>query len=187
MKTHDENAEKNFVCKECGEAFLQKCELESHISRTHKNLKVWECDSCDMKFNTNKELQLHKQNEHEADKYPFKCPHCPKRAKTENYLNQHIERVHLKIKNFKCSECGKEFYSKPELDVHYKSVHLKMKPFECETCHKRFPTESHLKAHISRVHNEIKNVICEFCGKAFHQEYELKVHIVRHHADKIKD
>jgi len=70
----------------------------------HDKIRDHECDKCDAKFSTQRDLQKHikavhdKIKDHECDKCDYKCS-------TNGSLRQHIKQVHNKIKDFECPDC----------------------------------------------------------------------------------
>lgn len=60
MKYHDGTIKKK-TCNMCGKTFTTG--FEEHL-RTHNNLKEFECENCDMRFNTKGALSKHRKNKH---------------------------------------------------------------------------------------------------------------------------
>ncbi len=90
------------------------------------------------------------------------CPHCSK-AVIKFYLQQHIERIHLRIKEFSCDKCGKDFYQHAAIESHMLS-HVEQKSedpesfeFICEICAIRFRKRHQLQVKNSKFLKFVKN------------------------------
>ena len=99
-------------------------DIEKQI-KTEKNAH-FQCNKCDMKFVTSKDLQNHKK-ESEACQANFKCDQCEKRFRSEDQLSVH-KSMHGK---FKCDKCEREFNIGGILEKHMTAVHGSIKLF----CH----------------------------------------------------
>ncbi len=51
-------------CKECGQTFLSKDELEAHMKQHERASDLFQCDKCKKPFNTQEELERHVQAVH---------------------------------------------------------------------------------------------------------------------------
>ena len=76
----------------------------------------------------------------------LKCNHCGIFV-VKNYLQKHIDEVHLNLKPHDCQYCQKSFSREHEMRKHINAVHLKIKPFECEKCKKTFSRKDIMKYH----------------------------------------
>ena len=56
------------------------------------------------------------------------CNECEKKFKTVKNLSAHANRVHGKIKQIVCSTCSKRFADKTELTRHIEYSHTQMLP-----------------------------------------------------------
>lgn len=73
------------------------------------------------------------------------CPDKPKRRK--EYVEEHVIRIHLKVKLYSCYFCGTKFVHRTELQMHLR-LHTGEKPFTCKTCGKGFTQSTHYQAHL---------------------------------------
>ena len=82
------------------------------------------------------------------------------------------------IKKFNCEDCGKICQRARDLQDHVNSVHLGLKDFHCGVpgCQESFPIESSLKRHIKRVHQNLKPVACPDCHIPFSTQNQMRVH-----------
>ena len=99
-------------------------DLENEI-KTDKNAH-FQCNKCDMKFVTSKELLNHKNKSLECQAN-FKCDGCEKTFRKEDQMLLH-KKMHGK---FTCEECGCEFTIVGLLEKHMTAVHGSIKIF----CH----------------------------------------------------
>ncbi|KAL3276082.1 hypothetical protein HHI36_020803 [Cryptolaemus montrouzieri] len=56
-----------------------------------------------------------------------KCNQCDYQANEKYKLKQHVEAVHLGIKNYKCDQCNYRTYRNSDLKQHMNRIHLEMK------------------------------------------------------------
>ena len=100
-------------------------DIENQI-KTEKNAH-FQCNKCDMKFVTSKDLQNHKK-ESEACQANFKCDQCEKTFRSEDQLSLH-KSMHGK---FKSDKCEREFNIGGILEKHITAVHGSIKkPLFC--------------------------------------------------------
>lgn len=64
-------------CTHCGNTFLNKSNLNSHIKLMHTGKGRFPCDKCDKIAITEKQLQKHDQFTHQMNR-TFQCKFCPK-------------------------------------------------------------------------------------------------------------
>lgn len=81
----------------------------------HNDTPNFSCESCEKKFKSKKNLNLHIQT-HSMEK-PFKCETCGKDFKYRRLVKLH-QLVHSKRKKFSCDICEKIFVTKPSLKAH---------------------------------------------------------------------
>lgn len=89
MKIHTHN--KRFQCNTCSKKFTRKRNLKRH-QRLHTKNELFKCGTCEKKFTTKYALQIHERN-HTGAK-PFACSMCDERFARNDYLKNHIRRVH---------------------------------------------------------------------------------------------
>ena len=103
---------------------------------------------------------------------------CGVEFASTDYLQNHIETNHQKIKKF-CKICGKVFKHSKHYIRHKKECHQKLIHFHnCTHCNKKFTRYSNYVRHLY-THNE-KNKACFKCGKLFHRNDVLKRHLETH-------
>merc|ERR1719300_1560019 len=66
---------------------------------------------CGEKFKSEEVVNNHLEKKNETDRL-HQCSKCEYRAKRKFNLKKHYERVHMQDKNFPCPTCGKVFKSK---------------------------------------------------------------------------
>lgn len=197
-----------FLCEICGEGFIGKRDVESHIQNKHV-INPIPCNKCDNTFQSASSLRHHNDLVH---KDTFKCPKCPEILKSKFIKRQHLAKVHdVKRHRFKCDQCPQVFTRNSTLVHHRSRFHLKEKtvtcnicgfkvfnnqllkrhmikhdgsrPYECEFCKKTFQRKKTLELH-TRIHTDDRRYACTVCGKAFVQVTSLKVHTKTHHSSK---
>jgi len=152
---HEEQVE--LECQKCEKKFGNEVPLRAHYQQSHGTQNnSFVCDSCGKSFKLKQSLKMHCLSEHsnieDQEKYKIQCHHpgCNFASLQKRAVEEHFERIHLKLKKFLCSHCPKSFYNKMRLDEHTNGVHLNKKPFKCELCN--FATA------YRSIHNEHKKV-----------------------------
>lgn len=124
----------------------------------------------------------------------LKCDHCSAVLAHKDSLTQHIQRVHMNVRNHKCPKCDFAAYHQHELQVHVRSAHTKTGKLPCLHCDKKFATETTLRTHFDRMHPREKmpttsnqQFVCEKCAidgieRAFTTEFARKYHQETEHA-----
>jgi len=173
--------DKTFICtiNGCLKSFSTAYNLKTHI-QLHNKVLSFQCEHCDNKFSTEKELQLHKGKLHKNIALLFKCPieGCSKTFMTESNLNTHLKNH--KAANSVCDICEKVFDKPSRLKTHM-FFHTGERPFRCDFigCSWTFPTQSKLARH-KRTHTKEKKIICHICDKAFGRRDHLRQHLQTH-------
>jgi hypothetical protein len=93
------NLDKIFQCEFCDSVFSNMKAMFVHISKFHFPSACFECNSCNLKVLTIKEILLHRRDE------------CDSLKEVENILNQ-IQRV------WACNVCDLEFNGLEQLFLH---------------------------------------------------------------------
>ena len=109
----------------------------------------------DYENDASKKLTLENQNMPVSRKgdTQFKCNQCPYSTDHDRHMRQHVEGVHLKIRNHRCEECGYAALRKSGVERHWDAVHNKGdKKYKCGRCPYSSAENSKLKKHIMRVH-----------------------------------
>jgi uncharacterized Zn-finger protein len=109
------------------------------------------------------------------------CEYCEKPI-IKTYYQNHIQRLHLNVKNFTCDACGKEFFKKSSL-VSHMHLHLNSRPFHCphEGCPKAFLSSTALGTHVRFHHTSFNEYVCVTCGKGYKQKRLLEEHVRSKH------
>jgi uncharacterized Zn-finger protein len=142
-----------------------KCWREDALFLNRKGRRLKTCSSCRDRFSCDK-----------CDyKFQYKCG-----------LNNHINRVHLKIKDFECDKCYSKCSTNSHLQRHINTVHDKIKDFECDKCKYKFSTNSDLHRHIKAVHDKIKDFECPDCDYKCSTNSDLQKHIKQVHLIRLK-
>ena len=91
--------EKIYKCTICTKGFVQKSNLNTHITMTHTDDRRHECGICQKRFFRNSDLKLHKQTH--VQQRLFKCTKCNKKFKTgstlQGHLKLHTMMMHLSV------------------------------------------------------------------------------------------
>ncbi|XP_045556499.1 zinc finger protein 226-like isoform X3 [Salmo salar] len=128
-------------CRDCGETFPLKADLQRHVTFAKKRLS--ECHLCKKQYNSTCKLKAHVRLCHDGK--PCTCPFCGKAFKQKGHLSRHMN-IHTGEKPFTCGDCGKSFIQKGDLRRHI-LTHTGEKPFSCGDCGKGFIRKEHLTAH----------------------------------------
>ncbi|XP_052353865.1 zinc finger and SCAN domain-containing protein 22-like [Oncorhynchus keta] len=168
---------KTHSCRDCGETFALKADLQRHVTLTKK--RPSECRFCKKRYNSTCKLKAHIRLCHSGK--PCVCPVCGKIFKQKGHLSRHM-RIHTGEKPFSCGDCGKSFRLKGHLTRH-KLIHTGENPFSCGDCGKRFSLKQHLTRH-KLIHTGEKPFSCGDCGKSFNLKKTLTEHIRTHTGEK---
>ena len=145
-KSSVHSTDKTFVCNQinCNKTFKSKVLLTQH-KRRHFSVKSFGCNKCDKRFQSNSQLNNHKNSVH-SNVRPFVCPQsdCNKRFKRSNALYDHKIRFHTRIKRHKCfhNNCDKSFVTPGELKRHIRHKHSTEIPFKCDLRYCNFSCKS---------------------------------------------
>ncbi|XP_055793271.1 gastrula zinc finger protein XlCGF57.1-like isoform X2 [Salvelinus fontinalis] len=167
---------KTHHCRDCGEMFALKADLQRHVTLFKKRLS--ECRFCRKRYNSTCKLKAHVRLCHSGK--PYTCPVCSKTFKLKGYLSKHM-RIHTGEKQFKCGDCGKSFIHKWNLRSH-PLTHTEEKPFSCDDCGKIYQ-KGNLRNH-KLTHTGEKSFSCDDCGKSFYQKGNLRNHKLTHTGEK---
>ena len=163
-------------------AHKQECEASA------TGIMKYECPTCGLKLPSVKKNVDHQRICNGSYKYKNSKPYVPTQVcsyddceyKTSHKatLQNHINRVHLKIpieKNHSCDQCGNS-YSKLEILKHpIKLVHDRIRDIFCSECGASFSSPQMLKKH-KLIHSDARNSKCPYCPKAFKQKSVLYRH-----------
>ena len=175
---------KNFKCDICGHAFANQSNLskhaETHIDKSMDDRK-YKCEECDWRAGTSTALKVHMKTHIKT--LDYKCPHCEKEFKCEDYMEKHIRHLHKGSgETFQCTECPKSFARKGYLLKHMK-LHKVARPYKCQQCGATYMYSNHLNRHIARSHEgkQSERKTCEVCDKSV---VNLKQHMQSHVTEK---
>lgn len=92
-------------CAICGKDFKIQAYLNTHIKYKHENQKQERtkvsCSVCGkllVKGALNSHEERHKRSKDSSNAQNFVCDLCSHKTSAKNYMQQHIERIHLKLK-----------------------------------------------------------------------------------------
>jgi len=177
MKQHERfvhQKDLRFSCSEegCETRFTSKHHLKKHMESVHEKAKL-SCPQCEKMIGINS-LASHIRIVHEKRR-DHVCPQCQKTFQNKSHLRNHVQRVHLQIRE-ECPDCGKMVQ---DLHNHHQFVHLKVKNFPCNLCDTRCTTSTALKKHIRSVHLD-EHYECPECGDMVKH---LEQHIRQKHGE----
>ena len=140
---------KTFACNICEiNNFKNQNEVSQHFLKVHQNIKCYicdqnvegenfelhflekhsidiknECESCNVTFETLKDLEEHQRNIHKL--VDFKCDFCNKIFKNRAVFIAHIRYTHKEIDKSRhiCNICNKGYHRKFELNNHVSQAH----------------------------------------------------------------
>ena len=156
--------EKDQNCNQCDEKFDSKKELKLHIASVHDGKKLYQCSFCLAYFSGT--AAVHKMKLHMMSVHEFeKLLEC----KPRELLKMNL--VHIIGKRHSCNKCNEKFDTKRDLKVHCLSVHEGKKFYKCSFCEACFIGLYKIKTHLESVHSK-KNIL-----KLKHDEL-LRSHLV---------
>ncbi len=160
-KNHDRP---KLTCTSCNQQFVNKTTMEKHLKSHEFGFlqTAYECDICERKIKSKKDLLDHMRKKHAERKYA--CRQCGKKFKNPAYVVVHM-RVHVvdptKSQLFDepqpCHICGKEFVSKVNYARHIKSHAFGFLPpvYDCDICGDKINNKKDLSDHM-RLHAQPK-------------------------------
>jgi uncharacterized Zn-finger protein len=114
------------------------------------------CDDCGKQFDKLSRLNFHKKI-HSEPKFMCDEPGCGKKFYTSTAKREHVNNVHLQLRNFICSvkDCGKAFTSRQRRERHVKVTHEQVKA-SCpvEGCSFRVGRRQYMRDHVKK-HTEL--------------------------------
>eukprot|EP00095_Tigriopus_kingsejongensis_P006993 maker-scaffold430_size173499-snap-gene-0.37 protein:Tk06993 transcript:maker-scaffold430_size173499-snap-gene-0.37-mRNA-1 annotation:"PREDICTED: uncharacterized protein LOC593001" len=156
LKVHREHmrrvhARKPFLCAQCGQAFMTKASLTSHVDARHVGVVTRiSCDLCSMVFKRKSSLNTHRREQHEMSPQArqVQCPICQQSFRGRKNLRKHTQSIHARASGApQCTYCPKGFSKRNGLVVHER-IHTGEKPYECTTCAIKFKRLHHLNFHL---------------------------------------
>ena len=210
LKTHKANTHGviKYKCEVCEFTSYQKSKVRRHNRAVHEKIKDYGCDICSKTFSQLESLLLHKSVQHDKIKKEVKeepsdtnnllketvlidkkkvhiCKECGYKASLKSGLHQHINSVHLKLREWVCDVCGYAAALKKTLMEHVHSIHWKIKPFKCEECEFATSSRKSLTRHVKGIHLGIKDFKCDVCDYASADKTSVILHRRAVH-DKVK-
>lgn len=194
--------EETFKCSICSEHFTDRKEYYDHVN-CHLIQKAVICDICDVEFNNELYLEVHKQRMHSSNSHPT-CTECRQVFDSEDGLNKHFEEKHMisyeraQEEKFVCSSCDQFFNRKIDLYEHYPkckfpktAVNIEKRKryvknvnpqnlINCELCNKTLAIGQYDR-HIKTIHPVDSVPPCPFCQGSFSTLKELEEHIADSH------
>lgn len=186
--SEDENGD--FPCTKCDMLFHTRRKLTEHLEKHSTGLRLFECSTCQRKFQT--EMQLHKHDVIHSDlitqikeEDEFECIVCKEVVAVKEELDEHMRehKVNIEIEPIQCMYCDKSFDKFVTLTKHLKK-HDENKTHLCKVCNKTFALGPELIEHLNR-HQGKRPHSCDICGKSYHQASKLKVHLETHLEEKV--
>ncbi|CAH1119816.1 unnamed protein product [Phaedon cochleariae] len=169
-----------YVCNTCSAEYIEKKEIEKHVSAHEEK---FECSICDKKFKKAYDFGTH-NSIHDPQKL-FRCPLCPYTTPKRTGFLVHINYTHLKKFGYVCETCGKGF-NDMILYKEHNNEHLGIKPFSCIVCSKTFTYSRYLFTHQVRSHRvgiegQLLPNQCHVCSKVFSKAATLEKHVEERH------
>ena len=139
-----------------------------HLKPKHDQLSNRQCDKCEKKFKTIRDLRRHERSIHYLEKYH--CIKCGSKFTRKDNMEVHMTIAHSEADHdFQCQICNSTFSKKCNYDRHCKLVSRK-----CDFCSKDFCSIKQFQQHIKKEHSEHS---CDSCNKCFPDRAQLKRHI----------
>lgn len=133
--------------------------------------------SCDVRFESQRELNEHTTKEHGKIKCNFTG--CTKEYSSVSGLQKH-QKLH-QSDGWLCHVCGKLCSHESDLNTHLKS-HEGQRAHKCQGCNKAYVHFADLKRHAT-VHQKRK-YYCDLCSYSSFQKHDRDDHVKSHQADR---
>lgn len=171
-----------FSCPKCEMSTDSRFLLYEHFEKDHfpgdKSARI-ACDDCDSTFTRPGNLSVHRKMVHH--KFMWTCKICEKSFKKRYQMNNHVNRLHNKVKAFECHVCGMKYRYQTSLQIHKLSKHgIGTMKFKCTHCGQTFIERKLFTKHV-RKHTGEKPFLCSYCGQTFAMDDELKRHLIKVH------
>lgn len=115
------HSELSGTCEQCHRHFIN---LGEHMM-VHTGLRPFECQTCNKKFTTQRNLGLHSMRHVNASKYACTYDKCSTAFCTQMQLDYHIKKIHVKSFTDFCPLCCKGFYRVSDVTKHVKLNYCK--------------------------------------------------------------
>lgn len=111
-------------------------------------------------------------------KKKFECDMCGYKNIYLYRVKNHINGVHLKLRQFICEICDWSSCYQDVLRYHIKFKHGP--GVKCKSCEKQFKSDVGLRYHL-KLHENQNGFFCEFCNKRLESYKKLEIHIRMNH------
>ena len=141
-------------CNFCGATFDSEKGLINHLSHCHKDKRIKKYYKCENP-ECNNLIEYYSIDFYDESHRKTCCQEC------NNKLTSIISKKRGLIeREYKCPACKYSFHTENELNEHFKKIHIKSnRSFICNCCFATFATKSQLHAHYYKFHKEnIKNI-----------------------------
>ncbi|XP_050987757.1 zinc finger protein 197 isoform X3 [Labeo rohita] len=190
------NVEQQRNCPLCPQIFYKASDLRAHMliheaeyermSNGKRFDKVYACQYCPLKFQSESMLQSHSQT-HMTNILGLNTTHMTNQVKAvlekQDDVGMDEEDIdsmpvvggledQSEKKQFRCRDCGKCFRYRSVLELH---MRIHNKGYQCQVCKKSFRFSSYLQQH-SIIHTGKKPYKCPDCGKDFAFHHNMKTH-----------
>jgi len=107
------------------------------------------------------------------------CDQCGFATTCDSKLEDHINRVHLKIRPHACDQCDKAFNRASDLSNHKTRTHAAIKEFICDQCSYQCNTSYELLSHNTQIHDGQWTFKCKYegCKYGAHRESKIARHV----------
>ena len=142
-----------FQCNICDFETYKEKGLNIHKKRKHGAKSI--CDLCEEKFETARDLKIHRNkhsyisNEYENEN---KCKKCDFQSATIETMEVHVGKH--KVEYFECGLCDYKFEELDKLKTHLFSCEI----YECGECYWRHRDLSKMKTHVRDGHDRASNL-----------------------------
>lgn len=146
------------ICEICGKVFHAHQNLKSHLQLHTRSEPCEYCGKMIKPVSMKKHIELKHG--------PYAVPHAD-------------DPLSRPIRLLKCTDCEYVTRKKADFENHVNKVHLKIKPYGCDVCSRDFCSKFRLREHM-RTHSSAQSCYCAYCGKKFANKVCLKMHVRRH-------
>lgn len=185
LKTHQLTHSGPIPCVDCGKR-IKPASMKRHLEISHssyigyeetKSKQLLHCDACTYVTRKYSEYENHVNKVHRKIK-PYICDICGKQFCGKSRLAEHMT-THSESKVCFCPMCNKKFANKVCLKMHLRR-HTNENPYECNICFERFRSSSIMKTHRLKKHHD-KTIACPLCDAMYHLVAEMRFHVKKTH------